>query len=181
MARRRLSRGFEKKLRSTQTYWGVPLVEHARAVPSRSSSRFRNTSWTEPEQTLVIACAREVRYASPSNSGPPLSRCICLPGTPTAGRTGNPERTPPGSIHLAGVEVGCCESQFIPSTKSTIAVIYSRSQETQVYADFSQPLRALDSTVSMQPIPANILSVPELMHAVHTANTDIIALIRRRK
>ncbi len=75
-------------------------------MPSRSSLRFRNTSWSEPEQTLVIACAREVRYAPPSNSGPPLSRCIYLSETPAAGRIGNPERTPPGSIHLADVEVG---------------------------------------------------------------------------
>ena len=39
-----------------------------------------------------------------------------------------------------------------------------------MYADFCQPLRALDSTLSLQPIPAT--------HAIHTANADIIALIR---
>jgi hypothetical protein len=70
--------GFENKLRKSQTYWSVPLMEDASGGASRSSSRFRNTSWTGPEQTLGIACAREVCCASPSNSGPPLSRCICL-------------------------------------------------------------------------------------------------------
>ena len=67
---------------------------------------------------------------------------------------------------------------FPERTKPMIAVIHSRSQEAQVYADFCQPLRAFDSTLSLQPIPANMLSAPELAHAIRTANADIIALIR---
>ena len=67
---------------------------------------------------------------------------------------------------------------FPERTKPTIAVIHSRSQEAQVYADFCQPLRALDSTLSLQPMPANMLSVPELTHAIRAANADILALIR---
>ena len=55
-----------------------------------------------------------------------------------------------------------------------IAVIHSRSHETQVYADLGQPLRTFDSTLSLQPIPANMLSVQELPHAICTANADII-------
>jgi exonuclease VII large subunit len=67
---------------------------------------------------------------------------------------------------------------FPERTKPTITLIHARSQEAQVYADFCQPLRAFDSTVSLQPIPANTPSVPELMHAIRTANVDIIALVR---
>ena len=48
----------------------------------------------------------------------------------------------------------------------------------QVYADFCQPLRAFDSTLTLQSIPANMLSVPELTHAIRAANADIVALIR---
>jgi hypothetical protein len=55
---------------------------------------------------------------------------------------------------------------FPERTKPTIAVIHSRSQEAQLYAHFCQPLRAFDSTLSLQPIAANILSVPELTHAI---------------
>jgi len=62
--------------------------------------------------------------------------------------------------------------------EANITVIHSRSQEAQVYADFCQPLRAFDSTLSFQPIPANVLSLPELTRAIRTANADIIALIR---
>jgi exonuclease VII large subunit len=67
---------------------------------------------------------------------------------------------------------------FPERTTPTIAVIHSRSQEAQVYADFCQPLRAFDSTVSLQPIPTNMLSGLEVTHAIRAANADIIALIR---
>jgi hypothetical protein len=45
---------------------------------------------------------------------------------------------------------------FPERTETTIAVIHSRLQEAQVCADFCQPLRAFDSTLSFQPIPANM-------------------------
>jgi len=67
---------------------------------------------------------------------------------------------------------------FPERTKPTITVIHSCSQKAPVYVDFCQPLRAFDSTVSLQPIPANTPSAPELMHAIRTANADIVPLIR---
>jgi hypothetical protein len=79
--------------------------------------------------------------------------------------------------------VAANRNPFPERTKPTITVIYSRFQEAQVYADFCQPLRASDSTLSFQPNLSNrfrptCLSLPELTHANRMANADVIALIR---
>jgi hypothetical protein len=74
--------------------------------------------------------------------------------------------------------VAANRNPFPERTKPSIAVIHSRSQEAQAYADSCQPLRPFESTLSLQPIPANMLLVREFMHAIRTANAHIIALIR---
>jgi len=52
--------------------------------------------------------------------------------------------------------VAANRNPFPERTKPIITVIHSRFQEAQVYADFCQPLRAFDSTLPFQPIPANM-------------------------
>jgi len=68
---------FENKLRDHQTYWGAPLMEEASGGVEALKSLFRNTSWTEPWQKLVITSARRDGYPSPGNAGSPRSRCVC--------------------------------------------------------------------------------------------------------
>jgi hypothetical protein len=172
--------GFENKLRNSQPYWGVPLMEDASGGAESlklhdSEIRHgpgRSKRWRLPVRERYVArlqAIRVLRFRGVS---------VCH-GTPAAGRTGNPERRRQDASTLHVLKsVAANRNPFPERTKPTITVIHSRSQEAQVYADFCQPLRAFDSTLSFQPIPANMLSLRELTRAIRTANADIIALIR---
>jgi exonuclease VII large subunit len=63
-------------------------------------------------------------------------------------------------------------------TKPTIAVIHSRSQEAQVSADFCNRWAHSTAHYPCNRFRPTRCLVPELAHAIRTANADIIALIR---
>ncbi|HEY3453723.1 MAG TPA: hypothetical protein VGK64_03915 [Bryobacteraceae bacterium] len=106
--------GFEKKLRSNRTYWGVPLMEHARG--GAESIKLHDSEIRHgPSRSKGWRLRVRERYVTRRQAIPVLrvrGVSVCH-GTPAPGRTGNPERTPPGRTHLAGAEVGSCESQRI--------------------------------------------------------------------
>jgi hypothetical protein len=88
---------FENKLRSGQTYWGVPLMEDA-------SGGAESLKLTIPKYVITRLLAIPVLRVRGVS--------VCH-GTSAPGRTVNHERTPPGDIHLADAEVRCWESQPI--------------------------------------------------------------------
>ena len=107
-------RGFENKLRISQTYWGVPLMEDA-------SGGAESLKLTIPKYVMDRAganagdClrARGMLRVSKQFRSSAFEVYLSVTELRRLGATGNPERTPPGSIHLADAEVGCCESQSI--------------------------------------------------------------------
>jgi hypothetical protein len=58
---------------------------------------------------------------------------------------------------------------FPTKTRLKISVIHSRSQEAQVYTDFCQPLRPFEGEMQFEAIPANMLSVSELVQSIRRA------------
>ena len=163
--------GFENKLRNSQTYWGVPLMEYA-------NSSATSLKLTIPKYVMDRAgasacdyvCARgTLRVAKQFRSSAfEVYLSVTELRLLDAPATLNGRRQEASTLQMLK-SVAANRNPFPEQRKPIIAVIHSRSQEAQVYADFCQPLRAFDSTISLQPIPANMPSAPELTYAIHVA------------
>ncbi len=164
-------------MRSGQTYCGVPLMGDA-------SGSAESLKLTIPKYVMPSRCKRSrlrlrERYLTRLQAIPILRfRGYICHGAPAAGRSATLNgRCPKASTLQILNSVAANRNPFAERTKPMIAVIHSRSQKRRCTGISAN--RCADSTAHyLATDSGQLLSAPELTHAIRTTNADIIPLIR---